>query len=794
MNEMIVKKKNCSQKAERFLSVLVLLLTVFAVAGSVLPAQAAERYVLGDADNDGAVTPGDARLVLRETVKLNDNKIYRNNEVYVIVSDKKTLPYRVFVTLCDVDNNGAIEALDARAILRMTVGLDISGSGELIHTSVPLDEPDKEFYRISISGNSPFEQYSEADGRITGYSGEFRGTDHMPAPKYLLINFTDETSRIMLYFFNKINGEFIPRWDILDFTSKNGIKNLLSYNNTRNRVLCIPDNVYMQVCAAAGDGVELYGWNGRHIGCEMTGTCYMPADHKSLLRNDDISFSEDIFDRPYTGLTVPGDASLLWCRDASVLYLWGIKDDGSKDRLLYNTCRQVCSLPEGYAYFRAILSLEYEISGDTEGFAEKPTGTKGIDLNDKVSCLCDYTGNRPEGKAADVIGNAKAITGMEWTAMADKNQGKGYGYTAGTVYSGIPYSSEWIEPHYLGWHISRHTFMNAANDPDSIFYEGSARNTFSMGYGLVCSSFASLCCGWPYPVTTYCLLKDPQIYSVCSPSLVPGTLMFNNAGHCMIGDTSGSGNGWKEYTLYESVNPMALRRSEFSFIDNDTISNTRYYNYAAPYVYGCHHIKEPDSCSFRSIFSIRNYYDMLNYSITGGSARPYPGDRSVCTSKTGVLINIKNSDASKLIVNRYSYAGGKFGYIEKVTEVNINGRKRISLNTSLLEDGAFYGFCTDNDPTVEYIEYRVVPDHYVYRDTGETIIPPDVTFWYMQFWHTVTRSDGTEKIEPPVIPYLTPEDDVTYSDYRKVYDTHNEKGYIFFKGVLGAYCTDLLPG
>ncbi len=65
-------------------------------------------YYYGDADVDGFVTAGDARIVLRVAVGL------------------EKIPTEIGFILADVDCNGEITANDARQILRYSVGLDLS--------------------------------------------------------------------------------------------------------------------------------------------------------------------------------------------------------------------------------------------------------------------------------------------------------------------------------------------------------------------------------------------------------------------------------------------------------------------------------------------------------------------------------------------------------------------------------------------------------------------------------------------------------------------------------------------
>lgn len=69
-------------------------------------------FLLGDADNDGNVTAGDARLVLRYSVGLGETD-------RVIVSDPEDPSFKA----ADFDGNGTIDAGDARLVLRQSVGL-----------------------------------------------------------------------------------------------------------------------------------------------------------------------------------------------------------------------------------------------------------------------------------------------------------------------------------------------------------------------------------------------------------------------------------------------------------------------------------------------------------------------------------------------------------------------------------------------------------------------------------------------------------------------------------------------
>ncbi len=81
---------------------LTVILTLFIISFTCIIAQA---HISGDVDFDGIVTSSDARLVLRNAVKLE------------VFTDEQIL-------LADTDNSGDITAADARSILRASVAID----------------------------------------------------------------------------------------------------------------------------------------------------------------------------------------------------------------------------------------------------------------------------------------------------------------------------------------------------------------------------------------------------------------------------------------------------------------------------------------------------------------------------------------------------------------------------------------------------------------------------------------------------------------------------------------------
>lgn len=91
-------------KYKRLLSFLLAAVLLFTAAPFALAVSAT-----GDMDNDGDVTPEDARIALRCAVKLEELTAYR-------------------LSAGDIDYDGDVTAADARLILRMSIGLPINGT------------------------------------------------------------------------------------------------------------------------------------------------------------------------------------------------------------------------------------------------------------------------------------------------------------------------------------------------------------------------------------------------------------------------------------------------------------------------------------------------------------------------------------------------------------------------------------------------------------------------------------------------------------------------------------------
>jgi hypothetical protein len=98
------------------------------------------------------------------------------------------------------------------------------------------------------------------------------------------------------------------------------------------------------------------------------------------------------------------------------------------------------------------------------------------------------------------VGNARIMSRVKWTPVADGMPNRGGYFKKGTEYTGVPYSSVKSVGRYIGYDIFLKTFLAAVQNPRSVLYtenlSGQVKNA-ECYYGKVCSSYTSyaLQCG-----------------------------------------------------------------------------------------------------------------------------------------------------------------------------------------------------------------------------------------------------------------------------------------------------------
>lgn len=654
------------------------------------------------------------------------------------------------------------------------------------------------------------------------------GSNFIKCPKYLCINFTDTASTFYIYFYDLVDGEYVPRWDIINETTTSRKKNYMDRSTILNKfgdMIEIPDGVYMQVCDVYGDVVEFYGWDGVSFGMPLSADVCFPTEDGAGTLQADGRF----------GFTIPGDAKFVVGKgDVLLRRICGYKEDQITSLFYTNktNCLKFYKLPAGYDYFRA---LAYTYENGTIGGK-----TKTGDISDYISVVVSTETEEPSGRALRVLENCKKINGIKWTPAAnfrtkgipkkDKNgnitayDNSGSIFKAGVEYNGFPYGSSYSIAHYIGWHVSPHTFINAVNDSESIIYKERLWNDDGESapyYGVVCSVFASLCAGLPYPLATGGHYFDPNSYAYFTEKPPIGSMFDNlghlaSGGHVVVPERIDHMENGVAISAYESIVPLSQRTTRYSIVPDNTnligahtvSSGAHYYDTYGWAVYN--HLANPDqSDSFDSIGNpndkdkntgryVRNvpYLGMTedDLRVIGGGARPYKGDKSVYTSAEqkvawtapddnglqhpngfepyeedkGVLINIKDTNATQLKLRKDDFT----------LTIDINGATQIDVKQYLSDDGIYY-VSTNTNPIEESFEYITVePITYIMENDVPKLSSKD--FWYVTFG---IRDDNFFKGQRPVAQL--PADDYSYliKNGAKI----NKIVSIYGRGTYGAY-------
>ena len=607
------------------------------------------------------------------------------------------------------------------------------------------------------------------------------GSDYIACPKRLFLRFTETTARIFLYFYNLVDGVYVPDWTILGagmYAGTNRIMNYLNSNSVPSLVIDLPDGMYMQASvdqSVSGD-VLLYGWDGVKFGPAVSGITQMVASS-----GETGAFKPSISNG---GVVIPGNAVAVICTSGTDALMNIIGVNGKTNTILENgSVSRFYLFTGGYEYYMARFAPNYVSSSDYE--KSVITG----ELGDRLCVFCEHESEKASARAIRVLERARKICNLRWTPKADlKVVSRDTDlYRAGVTYNGIPYGGDWALAHFVGWHVSLHTFLAAANDPDSIFYaEKIGDESYSAPYySLVCSAMATLAAGWPYPTTNAGFVYDPNV--IVARTNVPsiGSIWSNVTGHCVIPERIDQFSDGCSVSAYEQKRPSGMRTTRYSTIgaanEQDSYNSTQGEAYYDSYGISVHH-----RFALAKMNDAYMNFDKLN--IKNGAARPYRGDESVYTSENAqVLINIKDASAAILYLIQ---AGG-----DTPIEIEIGAQAQIDVKGYLNDSGTgtIYYVYTDTNPTRESFEYVDVSDKIVkFTATGTTL-----NFSRNDFWYALVYFRGN--------PWLASKDDARtgcnvpangdgdYSAWFRdgaVIDT--ERGFVpvkavFYKGTYGAY-------
>lgn len=640
------------------------------------------------------------------------------------------------------------------------------------------DITDGHFKAIPYSFDTRGNYYQETNGVIS-IRGTLPSSGIMPAPKNLCLDFGQDSNadstkgaKCFLYFYEKKeSGEYELTFNVLDRSTANGIKNFIGASNMESRMIRdIPDNTYMEICKDEGM-VELYGWDGEAFGMDVCASCSFPTTTKD---------EAWLYEQGGSGITVHGKAKHIISNGAAMKLVHGYKNGDLS--VLSGTTKHYFKFPDGYDYFRI------RIEPNTANGKYK---TLSGNVRDLFNVVAKATEENPISNAVKVIENCDLVCSLAWTPqknfIVDKNTS--IDFNANVEYNGLLYSGDWEKAHFVGWHVTPHTFINAMNDIDSIAYKETAGENEKKQpyYGIVCSAFATMCDGWEYPQTNAGFFYDPEIEKYYSHKPPLGQIYTDISTHCVI--PCGITQIGKDsiVSAYESFKPISAKTTRFMSIAYQDIwhwwnsaAGLDYYN---NYGYVVHNPKA------KADMSTVPYLKFAEAQITNGNARPYKGDKSVYTSddKT-VKINIKKANAKVLCLKKDGVL------IESIT---IDGASEVDVKEYLPTSG-IYSVYTDNDTKEESFEYVTVTPIY-YEITGNSLTFYDNKgnttndFWYadchfagIHYFQNGVDENGNPTYEKRNVS-VPANANGNYSKWFTNGNTITEVNAIFKKGSYGAY-------
>lgn len=299
--------------------------------------------------------------------------------------------------------------------------------------------------------------------------------------------------------------------------------------------------------------------------------------------------------------------------------------------------------------------------------------------------------------------------------------------------------------------------------------------------------------------------------------------MSDFAEHCYIPVGDANLGDVEESIWYEQMHPVTANTCRYSNIltsaDDGSAYNTTHSDGTRKYMNECIYAEptyETKKDGSKGAFVRYDYtfydipYDLFHGSPTLGEARPYMGDRSVCTTaqqmRIGtdekgeaikadagcVRINIKNQNASRVIYQKctYNQETDEFTligdphtiYRAQSTDKYVLIPKDGSEGLGELGDG-FYAVWTDTSDIKEHFEYRTANEVYCVvtennlRFEDRTVTPAArLTDWWCSRLIKSSLIINHDKFED-------------YSDYVKTGNIYSGvvAGELYYKGVFGAY-------
>lgn len=361
----------------------------------------------------------------------------------------------------------------------------------------------------------------------------------------------------------------------------------------------------------------------------------------------------------------------------------------------------------------------------------------------KILDMCISGNARKARNLAD-----RVLKNFRWTGMADTaNITDRSPITVGKEYHTIPYSSRWNGQHYVGYETTPETAANSANDEYSVFYDNTeGRSELSEdgqpGYGQVCSVWASLAAGSPYPQSTNGIFADQNFEVMMLDNPRSGDILTRKddttSHEVVVADVFQNG-----YTLYEQRSPGLI---ETVHTTGETwargtasgLVNRQYlYNYD-------YRIASRDRSGWDTNYLQDRHFD---YTIANGSIRPWRGNKSVCSNFN--KLSPTPSGATCTGIHITVHDGAATAHIKKpggtVVDRTVTGQTVFTINDICDEPGT-YELWSDVSDTREYFRYFEHAPVYLRLDDDWTAVfeyedgteATDIDYAYVSTWGAET--------------------------------------------------------
>jgi hypothetical protein len=526
-------------------------------------------------------------------------------------TDSKGLVDTFTVTLADgttatftVTNGRSVADIQYAGTVENVTTVQISyndGTRQNLTMALPRKYGETPFDVIELPQNQKLPRYAKnADGTLANIGTLSTFSTIRPCPRYLGFRL-GEGAEVYLYICDYVNGEYVPdsNYEFSAFTNTSG-QVLFNYMTKpgQSRIVEVEEGKFFYyTIRKAGDGVTIIGSD---------------AWPKSMSENiaivpDSTAKSSDTHAKNGANYAVvlPED-----CDYAVMVADPALNQDGTPayQRDNFNVAC-VAKGPDDETP-HIITRIESGVS-----FGHIPAGAGAALLTIPGGCpvknVTIYTSKPVEvssvggrRKKAEALAN-KLI--RDFGFISQKSilwNDSSLPLTTGKRYYGVPYSSRWVNSHYVGFEVSVETALNALNDPYSVAYDGGKQEIRDAlgggkeavwfdpvsgsseiprnddkpteyggpGYGLVCSAFTSLIFGNPYPQSNRGITFDGNFAIAPMTALVSGTVVTNKTmTHCVMVDEL-----YREgYSILEAADPCVAKTVHTSTRTADGALNSK---------------------------------------------------------------------------------------------------------------------------------------------------------------------------------------------------------------------------